>query len=119
MPRFVAAAEAKLSVYENRNGYRAPTTFVWSLGPSLHAGRFSIDPRLTGQMQSIGRWSGVVDEGSGFRAAGVRLQLAAPFRSFIIAPAVYRELRAHGTDTEATATVHQTVTWSLSVTRTF
>ena len=118
-PRFVAAAEAKLSLYENRNGYRAPTTFVWSLGPSFRAGRVSIDPRLNGQIQSLGRWSGVVDEGSGFRSTGVRLQVSAPFHLFIVAPAVYRELRARGTDIEATSTIHQTVTWSLSLTRTF
>ena len=113
---WIARGEAKLSLYENSHGYRAPTTFVWSLGPSFRAGRFGIDPRLTGQVQSLGRWSGVVDEGSGFRNAGVRLLLSAPAGSVVVAPGVYREVWSHGLGGQ---TFRQGTTFSLSLSRAF
>lgn len=91
-PRFVARAEATLSVYENGEGFRAPTTIVYSAGPQLRVRNVSIAPRVTGQYQTIGRWSGEIDEGSGFDMGGVSLQLAMPIRGFVIAPNVYREL---------------------------
>ena len=84
-------------MYENRNGYRAPTTFTWSLGPSFRAGRISITPRLDGQYQTLGRWSGVVDEGSGFEDGGARLQISVPCRGSRLArglsPALVARLR--------------------------
>lgn len=114
---WIASGEAKLSLYENREGYRGPTTLIWSAGPSIRAGRFSIDPRLDGQYQTLGRWSGEVDEGSGFNAGGIRLGISLPpVGSLLIAPGVYRELWSHGQDGQ---TFHQGTTWSLSLTRTF
>jgi len=93
-----ARTEAKLSLYENREGYRAPTTLIWSAGPTFRAGMVSIDPRIDGQFQTVGRWSGVVDEGTGFRNGGARLQLSMPWRGVTIAPSVYLELWSHGLD---------------------
>ena len=115
-PRFVASAETKLSLYENRNGFRAPTTFAWSAGPSFRIRRFSIDPRLNGQFQTLGRWSGAIDEGSGFRDAGARLQVSTPVGPMIVAPSVYHQLWSHGL---ARQRFKQGTTWGLSLTRTF
>jgi hypothetical protein len=109
-------AEAKVSAYENRNGYRAPTTFVWSTGRTFRAGIISITPAIDGQYQTLGRWSGVVDEGSGLEDAGARLQISVPFRGFILSPGVYHQLWSHGFADQA---FHQKTTWSLSVSRIF
>ncbi len=117
--RFAAGGEARLSLYVNREGFRAPSTFAWSAGPNFSAGRFAITPRLTGQFQSIGRWSGVADEGSGFRSGGIRLQISTPIRGVIVAPGVYRELWSHGLNREAGETFRQETTWNLSLSRTF
>ena len=69
-----------------------------------------------GQRQTVARWSGVADEGTGFDSGGVRLQLSMPFRSTVVAPSIYRELWSHGAHGE---TFRQGTTWSLSLTRTF
>jgi hypothetical protein len=111
-----ARAEGKLSVYENREGYRAPTTFTWSLGRSFRAGSIAITPSLDGQYQTLGRWSGVVDEGSGFEDGGARLQLSLPWRGVTFSPGVYHQLWSHGFDEQ---TFRQRTTWSLSVSRNF
>jgi hypothetical protein len=114
--RFVARAEAKLGLYENREGFRAPTTFVWSLGPTFQAGRVSINPRLNGQHQTIGRWSGEVDEGTGFDNGGIQLQFSMPIGSVVVAPSVYRELWSHGFHDE---TFRQGTTWGIALIKTF
>ena len=111
-----AGAEQRLSLYENREGFRAPSTLIWSLGPSFRAGRISIAPSLNGQYQTLGRWSGEVDEGAGFQNGGLRLQLNAPIGSVVIAPGVYRELWSHGFQGQ---TFSQGTTWSLTVSRLF
>jgi hypothetical protein len=113
---FVARAEAKLSLYENREGFRAPQNLSWSFGPTFRAGIFSIDPRLNGQHQTVGKWNGEADEGTGFDNGGVRLQLSMPAGAFTIAPSVYRELWSHGAHDE---TFHQGTTWGLALIRTF
>jgi hypothetical protein len=114
-----ARGEARLSLYENSRGYRAPSTLSWSSGASFRAAAVAITPSLTGQIQTLGRWSGIPDEGAGFRSAGVRLKLSAPYRGVLIAPGVYRELWSHGVNREAGETFHQGTTWSLSLTRVF
>jgi hypothetical protein len=111
-----ARAEMRLSLYENDRGFRAPTEVTWSLGPAFRLRGVSIDPRLTGQRQTVARWSGVADEGTGFDSGGMRLQLSMPFRGTVVAPSVYRELWSHGAHGE---TFRQGTTWSLSLTRTF
>ncbi len=112
--RFFASGESRVSLYENREGFRAPTEIVWSAGPSFRVSSMSIDPRLQGKYQSLGRWSGEVDEGSGFNNAGVRLQVSIPFRGVVIAPAVYREIYSHGLGGE---TFKQGTTWSVALIR--
>jgi len=111
-----ARAEGRTSLYENGEGFRAPTTIVWALGPSFRVGRFSIDPRLNAQYQTLARWRGAIDEGSGFQNGGARLQISLPYRSFVIAPGVYRELWSHGFQGQ---TFSQGTTWSLTVSRQF
>jgi hypothetical protein len=113
-----ARADARLSLYENGEGFRAPNTLLWSVGPSIHAGSVSIDPRLQGQHQTLGRWNGEADEGDGFTNAGVRLQISLPaYRGLAIAPGVYRELYSHGLHHEEK--FRQGTTWSLAMTRSF
>jgi hypothetical protein len=107
-------AEARLSLYENREGFRAPTTAVWSAGPSFRLAGIDIDPRLDGQYQTVGRWRGEVDEGSGFQNGGARLQLSFRAGPYTLTPGVYRELWSHGFTGES---FRQGTTWSLSVTR--
>lgn len=114
--RFVAAAEAKLSLYQNGEGFRAPAELNWSLGPTFRVGRVTLDPRLAGQRQGIGRWNGQIDEGSGFHNGGVRLHLSVPYRGMTIAPSVYRELWSHGMHDE---TFRQRATFGLSLMKTF
>ena len=111
-----ARAEGRFGLYENGQGFRAPNTLVWAVGPSLSVGRFSIDPRLNGQYQTLARWSGVVDEGSGFQNGGARLQVSIPYRSLVVAPGVYRELWSHGFQGQ---TFRQGTTWSFTVSRQF
>lgn len=111
-----ARVEGRLSLYENREGYRAPNTFTWTAGPSFRLGRLWLAPGLSGQYQTVGRWSGAVDEGSGFENGGIQLQLSAPFGAFLVGPGVYRELWSHGFQGQ---TFRQGTTWSLSVSRQF
>ena len=114
---YVARAEARFSLYENREGFRAPAIVQWSLGRSFRAGRVTIDPRLTGQYQSIGRWHGEIDEGSGTQSGGIRMQLSVPWRSITIAPGVHRELWNRSLHDEET--FHQPWTYSVVVSRMF
>lgn len=114
--RLFARAEARVSLYENREGYRAPSTLIWSAGPSFRAGALTIDPRLDGQLQTLGRWSGVVDEGTGFRNGGARLQISMPYRGVTFAPSVYHELWSHGS---AGQTFRQRTTWAVAISRLF
>jgi hypothetical protein len=111
-----ARVEGRLSLYENSQGYRPPNTFTWTAGPSIHAGRLWLAPSLSGQYQTVGRWNGAIDEGSGFENGGIQLQLAAPFGTFMVAPGVYRELWSHGFQQQ---TFRQGTTWSLNVSRQF
>ena len=112
-PRFTAVAEAILSLYENDRGFRAPSTITWSAGPDYRAGRIGIGPRLTGQLQSIGRWKGETDEGTGFNNGGVRLQLSIPVLRLTLKPSVYRELWSHSSSGEES--FRQGTTWGISI----
>jgi hypothetical protein len=115
--RWSAFAEARLSLYENREGLRSPHVFLWSAGPSFDAGPVTIDPRLSGQYQTIGRWNGVVDENSGFHSGGLRVQVSVPWRDVVVAPAVRRELWSKSLHHEESFT--REWTWSVTVVRTF
>jgi hypothetical protein len=100
--------EARLSLYTNDRGYRAPHELFWSAG-----GKYV---RLTGSWQGTGRWHGVADEGSGFYSGGVRLTLPKPWHGTIIAPSIYRELWSHGFEGQR---FKQGTTFGLALTRTF
>jgi hypothetical protein len=113
-----ARGEARLSLYENREGFRAPNNFLWSFGPSIRVRSMTLDPRLQGQHQTLGKWDGEPDEGDGFTNAGVRLQLSLPpYRGFTIAPGVYHELYSQGLHHDEKFT--QGTTWSVSMGRAF
>jgi hypothetical protein len=115
--RWTANGEARLTLYANREGYRSPHTLVWSVGPSFQAGRVTIDPRLTGQYQSLGRWHGEVDENSGFHSGGVRVQTAIPWRGIVVAPAIHRELWSRSLHHDES--FRRPWTWSVMLARTF
>jgi hypothetical protein len=112
-----ARGEAKLGLYENREGFRPPTTLLAALGPSFRAGRVAIDPRVNAQYQTLGKWNGEVDEGTGFQNGGVTLQLSVPWNGAVIAPSVYRELWSHGH--HEGESFSQKWTWSVAVGRSF
>jgi hypothetical protein len=98
--RWSASAEGRLALYENREGFRAPHSLVWAVGPTLPAGRVSIAAALNGQYQSRAYWSGAPDENSGFHNGGLRVQIAVPWRGAILAPFVNRELWSRSLDNE-------------------
>ncbi|HXG58115.1 MAG TPA: hypothetical protein VNL91_03760 [Thermoanaerobaculia bacterium] len=110
---FVARGEATLSLYESGEGFRAPSVFAMNAGPSFRLGRMGIDPRIEGQVQTLGRWNGVVDEGTGFRNGGVRFGISLPARDLVVTTAIYRELWSRGLDQES---FRQGTTWSLGLT---
>lgn len=112
-----ARAEATLSVATNREGFRGPSTLLWSFGPSLRRGKVSFDPRLDGQYQSQGRWHGVVDENSGFHDGGVRLQLSLPWRSVIVSPSIRRQLWSRSLAEEQAFRQRWTAALALTMTR--
>ena len=109
-------AEARLSLYENSEGFRAPSTLLWSLGPTMRVRRAGVDLRLEGQHQTVGQWDGEIDEGTGFTNGGARVGLSIPAGSLRVAPSVYHELFSHGLHDE---TFEQGTTWSLALSRTF
>jgi hypothetical protein len=115
-PAFSVRVETRLSLYENDEGFRAPNNFLWSLGPTFRARGVTIDPRLQGQHQTLGKWNGEADEGEGFTNAGVRLQVSLPpYRGISVASAVYRELYSKGLHHDEK--FRQGTTWSLSMMR--
>lgn len=109
-----ARGEARLSFYENREGFRAPNIALWSAGRTFRFPRASVSTRLAGQYQSVGRWNGEIDEGSGFQTGGLRVDVALPIGSITLTPNVYRELWTRSLHHEET--FEQRWTYGLSVT---
>jgi hypothetical protein len=73
---------------------------------------------LAGQDQSIGRWEGEIDEGTGFSTVGWRVRGTFPIsRDLLAIPSVYGEPSSEG-HVEGEA-FHQGTTWSLVLSRTF
>jgi len=111
------AVDARLPVYESPGGYRPPVNVLWGLGPSLLLGRWSVSLQYEGQYQSVGKWHGVEDEGTGFVSGGGVLR-----GTFLVNPkltvfgGLYHELFSHGNSGQ---TFHQGLTVSLGVTRIF
>jgi hypothetical protein len=111
-----ARIEDRAGLYQSDQGYRPPNTFTWTAGPSFSVRRVVIAPSISGQYQTVGRWHGEVDEGSGFQNGGIQLQLAVPTGSLTIMPGAYHELWSHGFQGQ---TFRQGTTWSLGVSRQF
>ena len=112
-----AVVQATIPVSTNRHGFRAPVNVQWSAGSSFPVARTRVGLDLTGQYQTVGRWNGEADEGTGFSNGGLRLQLSIPAaRRVTIAPSVYRELFSHGMHDETFA---QGTTLGLSINRSF
>jgi len=115
--RLAASADARIPLYENRHGFRAPATVRWALGPSLALATTGLSAQYAGQYQAIGRWSGEPDEGTGFHNGGVFLRasiLAGP--RWRVTPGVYREVYSESLSDE---TFRQGTTYSISVVRFF
>lgn len=111
-PRFFARAEGTFPLYESSKGYKPPTTIAWSAGPSFRIRSITIQPMLDGQRQSVAKWHGLSDEGTGFDAGGARLQMAFTVGGVTLSPGVYRELWSHGLEHEV---FHQKTTVSLMI----
>jgi hypothetical protein len=115
-----ALLQATVPLGTNEHGFRAPKNFRWTIGPSFAVGRGSIALSVAGQYQTIGRWHGAVDEGTGFSNGGLRLQGSLPpFRGVAITPSIYRELYSHGLNTAEHETFSQGTTVALTVARSF
>src|SRR6185369_5692443 len=95
-----ALLQATVPVTTSERGYRAPKNFRWSVGPSFG----SIAISASGQYQTIGRWHGAVDEGTGFSSGGLRLQYSFPLLGATVTPSIYRELYSRGLDATADET---------------
>ncbi|HEY6147755.1 MAG TPA: hypothetical protein VIZ69_08645, partial [Thermoanaerobaculia bacterium] len=112
-----ASADAQIPLYENSRGYRAPVSVRWSAGPSLPLGTTGIALQLAGQYQSIGRWNGEEDEGTGFHNAGVFLRATfLPWKGLRISPGIYREIYSKSLSDES---FRQGTTYSVTITRFF
>jgi len=111
------AVDARLPVYESPGGYRPPVNVLWGLGPSRLFGRWSVSLQYEGQYQSIGKWHGLEDEGTGFVSGGGILRgtyLANP--KLTLFAGLYREIFSHGSSSQ---TFQQGLTVSFGLTRTF
>jgi hypothetical protein len=119
--RAIASAllQATIPLTTNEHGFRAPKNFRWSAGPSFAIGRGSVGLSVAGQYQTIGRWHGQLDEGTGFSNGGLRLQFSFPIHGATIATSVYRELYSHGLNTVEHETFSQGTTLGLTINRTF
>jgi hypothetical protein len=101
----------------NSRGYKAPWNVRWSAGPSYVTGAVTTTFMAAGQFQSVGKWHGEADEGTGFSNGGLRLQIAfAGPAGVSIAPSIYRELFSHGLNDE---TFSQGTTIGLTLSRKF
>lgn len=108
-----ASVQATIPVTTNDEGFRAAKNFRWSAGPTYR----NVTLQLAGQYQTIGRWNGEADEGTGFVNGGARLQYTLPsLRGIAVTPSVYRELYSRGFNDE---TFSQGTTFGLSFTRRF
>ena len=92
-------------------------TVRYSVGPSLPVGTTGISLQYAGQYQSIGRWAGEADEGTGFHNGGVFLRATfLPWKGFRVSPGIYREVYSKSLSDES---FRQGTTYSLTLTRFF
>ena len=115
--RLAASVDARIPLYENDQGFRAPVSVRWAVGPTVALGTTGIGAQYAGQYQSIGKWNGEQDEGTGFHNGGVFLRasflLGAGWR---LAPGVYREAYSRSLSDES---FRQGTTYSIVLTRFF
>jgi hypothetical protein len=109
--------QATVPLTTNDRGFRAPKNFRWGAGPSFAVGRGSVAVSAAGQYQTIGRWHGAVDEGTGFSNGGLRLQFSFPLLGATITPSVYRELYSRGLNTAEHETFSQGTTVGVTIRR--
>jgi hypothetical protein len=115
-----ALLQATVPLSTSEQGFRPPKNFRWSIGPSFAIRGGSISLSAAGQYQTIGRWHGAIDEGTGFSNGGLRLQLSLPaWRGLTFAPSIYRELYSHGLNTTEHETFSQGTTVALTIVRSF
>lgn len=115
-----AMLQATLPLTTNNRGFRAPMNYRWSVGPSSSLGRVNLGLSLAGQYQTIGRWNGEADEGSGFVNGGVRLQLSTTLGGGVtLSPSIYREIYSRGLNTKQHETFSQGTTAGVTIGRTF
>ena len=92
-------------------------TVRYAAGPAVAFGTTGVSLQFAGQYQSIGRWDGEQDEGTGFHNGGLFLRASfLPWKGFRVYPGVYRELYSRSLSDE---TFHQGMTYSLTVSRFF
>lgn len=112
-----AIVQATLPLDANGEGFRPPKNVRWSVGPTIRAGRAGVSLSAAGQYQTVGRWNGETDEGTGFSNGGLRLQISVPVgRSVTVAPSLYREVFSRGFNDE---TFSQESTVGVTFTRAF
>ena len=112
-----AWSDAQFPLYENRHGFKAPTTVRYSVGPSVTLGTTGLSILYAGQYQSIGRWDGEVDEGTGFHNGGIFLRASfLPWPGFRVSPGVYGEVYSKSLSDES---FRQGTTYSLTFLRFF
>ena len=112
-----AWADAQFPLYENRHGFKAPTTVRYSAGPGITLGTTGLSLHFAGQYQSIGRWDGEVDEGTGFHNGGLFARASILlWPGFRVAPGVYGEVYSKSLSDES---FRQGTTYSLTFHRFF
>ena len=113
----VAAADAQIPLYENSHGFKAPITVRYAAGPTATFGTTGLSVQYAGQYQSIGRWNGEEDEGTGFVNGGIFVRASfLPWKQFRVAPSVYFEVYSKSLSHE---TFQQNTTYALTLTRFF
>ena len=113
----VAAADGQFPLYENSHGFHAPTTVRWAAGPTATVGTTGLSVQYAGQYQSIGRWNGEIDEGTGFVNGGIFFRASfLPWPRFRVAPSVYFELYSKSLSDQA---FRQNTTFAVTLTRFF
>ena len=63
-----------------------------------------------GQYQTISRWHGETDEGTGFSSGGPRLQYSFALHRVSVTPSIYRELYSRGLNAASDETFSQGTT---------
>jgi len=93
---------------------RVKSGAVW---PAVSCGTTGLSVQYAGQYQSIGRWNGEIDEGTGFVNGGIFFRASfLPWPRFRVAPSVYFELYSKSLSDQA---FRQNTTFALTLTRFF